>query len=239
MKRIICLMLMALMLCGCSAPSNVNPDVTPTLEPISTQAPTPAPTIALTVAPTQEPTPAPIVGYVDANSLNMRAAASRDADIIQEYTRNQPLKIVGEEGDWYKVAIAAATGYMLKEYVALGEPQAEPATTDKHTKAPDATPDATKAPEQTDVPTAAPTVEPTAEPTHEQTPEPIQSTNGTIADLSPSQYAGKYVGSSESDKYHWPSCKSAQKILIINAVWWDTVEAAQAAGYKACKSCDP
>lgn len=51
--------------------------------------------------------------------------------------------------------------------------------------------------------------------------------------------SGAYVGSKNSDKYHEPSCKWAQKIKPSNEVWFDSKEAAQSAGYIACKVCKP
>lgn len=48
---------------------------------------------------------------------------------------------------------------------------------------------------------------------------------------------GEYLGSRNSDKYHLPGCKWAQKIKEENQVWFETVEEAEAAGYKPCKSC--
>lgn len=48
---------------------------------------------------------------------------------------------------------------------------------------------------------------------------------------------GAYIGSARSDKYHLPTCKWAQKISQRNAVYFQTVEAAQAAGYISCRVC--
>ncbi len=48
-----------------------------------------------------------------------------------------------------------------------------------------------------------------------------------------------YVGSIESDKYHYPSCQHAQKILDENLIGWYTIAEAEAAGYKPCGTCKP
>ncbi len=40
-----------------------------------------------------------------------------------------------------------------------------------------------------------------------------------------------FVGSSDSNKYHYPSCKWAQKISPSNEVWFATPQDAQAKGY--------
>ena len=50
---------------------------------------------------------------------------------------------------------------------------------------------------------------------------------------------GTYVGSLESDKYHYPDCRHAKRILTENRIWFDTKEEAQAAGYTACGVCKP
>jgi micrococcal nuclease len=53
------------------------------------------------------------------------------------------------------------------------------------------------------------------------------------------QAKGKYVGSRNSDKYHYPSCVWAQKINPENQVWFSSEKDAQARGYVPCKVCDP
>lgn len=50
---------------------------------------------------------------------------------------------------------------------------------------------------------------------------------------------GEFVGSKNSDKYHYPSCSYAESIKESNRVWFDSVQAAAAAGYVACKGCNP
>lgn len=48
-----------------------------------------------------------------------------------------------------------------------------------------------------------------------------------------------YVGSSESDKYHRPTCRWTDKINDGNLVHFDTKEEATAAGYSPCGTCNP
>jgi len=83
-------------------------------------------------------------------------------------------------------------------------------------------------------PTTAPTIkpEPTEKPASASTPQP------TVKPAE-SQEKGKYVGSTESDKYHLPSCRYAKKILSDNEIWFDAVDEAQSAGYAACGVCNP
>jgi methylphosphotriester-DNA--protein-cysteine methyltransferase len=47
----------------------------------------------------------------------------------------------------------------------------------------------------------------------------------------------KYVGSSKSNKYHYPSCEWAAKISPQNLVTFKTAKEALNAGYVACKVC--
>ncbi len=53
------------------------------------------------------------------------------------------------------------------------------------------------------------------------------------------QNTGVYVGSINSDKYHLPSCRWAQKIKPGNEIWFDTKEEAEEGGYSPCKVCKP
>lgn len=48
-----------------------------------------------------------------------------------------------------------------------------------------------------------------------------------------------YVGSSESDKYHKPTCRWTDKISESNFVHFETEEEAGSAGYSACGTCKP
>lgn len=57
--------------------------------------------------------------------------------------------------------------------------------------------------------------------------------------ITPMVIQGEYVGSKNSDKYHYPSCSYAESIKESNRVWFDSVQAATAAGYVACKGCNP
>ncbi len=50
---------------------------------------------------------------------------------------------------------------------------------------------------------------------------------------------GKYIGSKKSDKYHYPDCEWAKKILPENVIWFKDVSDANAHGYKPCGICRP
>lgn len=73
---------------------------------------------------------------------------------------------------------------------------------------------------------------PTPTPTPEPTPTPV-------ATPAPVQSVGQFVGSTESDKYHYPTCRHAKKISGANEIWFTSAADAQSHGYTACKVCDP
>ena len=50
---------------------------------------------------------------------------------------------------------------------------------------------------------------------------------------------GPFVGSSKSDKYHYPSCSAAKKIKSANLVTFSSSADARAQGYVPCKICHP
>ncbi len=50
---------------------------------------------------------------------------------------------------------------------------------------------------------------------------------------------GSYVGSVNSDKYHFPECRHAQNIKAENKIWFDSLEEAKKAGYVPCGACKP
>ena len=49
----------------------------------------------------------------------------------------------------------------------------------------------------------------------------------------------RYVASSESDKYHRPSCHYVDKIKSYNIVYYYSENDARADGKKACSVCNP
>lgn len=49
----------------------------------------------------------------------------------------------------------------------------------------------------------------------------------------------KYVGSINSNIYHFPDCEWAQKINPSNQIWFTSPEEAKAKGYSPCKVCKP
>lgn len=51
--------------------------------------------------------------------------------------------------------------------------------------------------------------------------------------------SAEYWASKNSDKYHFPTCKWAQKIAPTNLVKFKSTQDAMKAGFKPCKVCKP
>jgi len=49
----------------------------------------------------------------------------------------------------------------------------------------------------------------------------------------------QFVGSVNSDVYHYPSCTYAQRIKSENQVWFTSSADARAHGYRPCSVCNP
>ncbi|MDD1749710.1 MAG: nuclease, partial [Methanothrix sp.] len=49
----------------------------------------------------------------------------------------------------------------------------------------------------------------------------------------------KFVGSTKSDKYHYPECRWAKKISPNNEIWFSSSEDAKSKGYVSCGVCHP
>lgn len=49
----------------------------------------------------------------------------------------------------------------------------------------------------------------------------------------------EYWGSSESNKYHYPTCRMAKKIKPENKVVFESVQQARQKGYQSCGVCNP
>lgn len=57
--------------------------------------------------------------------LHLRSAPSTDAASLGRYYSGTPVRILEDEGDWAKVSVADATGYMMKKYLAFGQDMLE------------------------------------------------------------------------------------------------------------------
>lgn len=88
---------------------------------------------------------------------------------------------------------------------------------------------------------ASPEAPESEEPIVQEKPEvPIApSFDEPVAETTPPQSSGVYVGSIDSDKYHNPGCRFAKEILPENEIWFDSAEDAQNSGYSPCGGCHP
>ena len=86
--------------------------------------------------------------------------------------------------------------------------------------------------------TTKPTEKPTPKPTAKPTSKPQDSVSSETY-VPPAASQGRYVGSSESNKYHNPSCRYVKKILPENKIWFDSAADAEAQGYSPCGVCNP
>lgn len=111
--------LLALCLAGCA--KKEQPEA-PTPAP-PTPAPTPAQT-AIPVTPPSAPTPIsfPTMGYVNAEGVNIRAAAGKDAEVVDIMGENAELELVAREGDWYRINLNGETAYVADHLVTFGSP---------------------------------------------------------------------------------------------------------------------
>jgi len=75
----------------------------------------------------------------------------------------------------------------------------------------------------------------------EKSGQDIAPGSGVVAPSAPAvpSETGEYVGSSKSDKYHYPDCRYAQKIAPENRVWFKDKAEAEAMGYEPCGVCKP
>lgn len=214
-----------LLLCGCGGrlmtEARALPDVrildetpTPLAEapsplPVRAEVSAPSPTNAAKPSPTPSPEPTP-------NPALCPYVGSKNSEIYHLAGCSQAARIKAENLlGWESIEAAEAAGrtpckLCLPEQEATPQPTVTPQLT------------ATTQPEETLMPIATP--EPTAEPQPEE-----RMTSGEYA----------YVGSKKSNKFHLPSCRYAQSIGDENRIGWATREAAEAAGYEACKVCKP
>lgn len=99
-------------------------------------------------------------GYVYAKSINLRSGPGEDYKIVREYQQNRKVTITGKSGDWYRVEVGTRKGFMLKEYIKLGDP---PESTPKPTEKPKATNKPKATPEVEEIEVAEPTKTPSSD----------------------------------------------------------------------------
>lgn len=86
--------------------------------------------------------------------------------------------------------------------------------------------------------------------TRESPPQPSKSTDSSSSSsssdsgkssssTSSNRATGTFVGSINSNVYHYPSCASAKRIHSENLITFSSVTEAKNAGYRPCKTCHP
>ena len=121
-----------LCLCGCGRDKgNADPTQeavlvseapTPSPTAIPTETPTPEPTEAPTPIPTPTPTPSPeelpaFTYKSRANVLNIRAAANTESEIVGTLQFEEPISVIGWEGDFFRVLYNGEVCYCYGRYL--------------------------------------------------------------------------------------------------------------------------
>ena len=74
-------------------------------------------------------------------------------------------------------------------------------------------------------------------------PQPVENTPVETVPEQPQtetvKKTGVYVGSLDSDKYHYPTCRWAEKITYENLIGFDSEQEAISKGYSPCGTCRP
>lgn len=138
-------------------PAQAEPSPTPeqTAKPTATpkQTSKPSPTPSYTVEELDEY----VDGYVNAGAINLRKGPGTDYEVLGEYERYDELLVTGTCEEWYRVKLDGLRGYMLMEYVTIGNlPTPTPKATEKPKATPTPKPGATPRPEPTEPPAEAP-----------------------------------------------------------------------------------
>lgn len=127
----LCAALMLTAFSGCSSDGGEGDQIiTPSTN--STDQSTDASTEA-TTASTEAPvvtTAAPVtdIGYVNATTMHIRSGPGTDYGAIGGLKMGDQVKILGKEGDWYKIEFKETGGYVSAQFI-QGSPVAAAATT--------------------------------------------------------------------------------------------------------------
>lgn len=63
----------------------------------------------------------PTTMYVNVDAVNIREDATTSSDVVASVGRNNPVRVTGESGDWYKVEVSDGKGYIMKKYLSKTE----------------------------------------------------------------------------------------------------------------------
>ncbi len=103
----------------------------------------------------------------------------------------------------------------------------------------EASPTVTKQPAPTVTKQPTPTATPTATATPKSTAAPTPQQQQATPTPSSASYTGPFFASKNSNVYHYPWCYHVNAILPKNLISFTTAAAAQIAGYRPCKDCNP
>lgn len=81
-------------------------------------------------------------------SVNIRAAASMDAEIIGQMSRGDRVVVLGLKGDWAKIRANGTVGYVFSKYVNITGPESTPADEEAPTTEVAPAPEATLPPDR-------------------------------------------------------------------------------------------
>lgn len=59
--------------------------------------------------------------YIKSSAVNIRSKSTTSSDVVTTLKQNTQVKVVGEEGDWYKVEVNGKSGYILKSLLSASK----------------------------------------------------------------------------------------------------------------------
>ena len=65
-------------------------------------------------------------GWVNTSTLHVRPEPNTDKDAIGGLKQGERVKILGKEGDWYRIEHGAGVGYVSAQYISLSPDQNTP-----------------------------------------------------------------------------------------------------------------
>lgn len=99
-------------------------EATPAPEATPVSEVTPAPEVSAEPTPAPEGTDAVVATENENGSVNIRAAASIDSEIIGTLTSGMSVTVLGVEGDWTHVNAGGIVGYVFSKYLKASAPEA-------------------------------------------------------------------------------------------------------------------
>lgn len=69
--------------------------------------------------------------YVNTSSIYVRKGPSTDTEVIDSLVLNATVKVIAENGDWYKVEVDGKTGYIAKRLLSTTKTETEAETTSR------------------------------------------------------------------------------------------------------------